>query len=525
MQKSKELKRLESIMKLGILDTPVEERFDRLTKLATQIFKVPISTVTIIDAEREWYKSCIGVDEREQPRTISFCNHLIKYTKRKAFIIEDTHKDPRFKNNPMVTGKPYLGFYAGVPLFDKSGIAIGAFCIKDTKPRKITKHEVEILKELGRMTEEEINVSAVEALVYTKSDWFSLFTDNLDEVFWLASADPFKVLFVSKAYESQWEGDRNELYEKPFSWLKEVHPEDRESVESEFKKGLKKRKNLNLHHRLLTKDGKIKYIHNRGFLVRGKEKESDKILGVSTDITEVKELEIAKTEFLSLASHQLRTPPTIIKWYCDLLEMEEFGKLTKKQSEFVTQIYEGNQRIINLINSLLNISRLEMGTFTVNTKKINLLKIAEDVLSELRITIEKKSLEIKMNKKEFEKNILSDPTIIQVILHNIIANAVNYNKRKGKVFLKCTEKKEHIEIQVKDEGIGIKKSNQKMIFSRFYRADNANQNGTTGSGLGLHMTKAILEEMGGSIRFESEYKKGTTFFLNIPKKPNKSSKK
>jgi len=138
-----EKERLQQVMKLGILDTEPEERFDAITREAMQAFKVPISTITIIDEQREWYKSCQGLDVKESPREISFCAHAM--LARDVFIIEDTLKDDRFKDNPMVIGKSHIRFYAGVSLYSKDGLNIGIFCIKDTKPRRLSAEEIGML--------------------------------------------------------------------------------------------------------------------------------------------------------------------------------------------------------------------------------------------------------------------------------------------------------------------------------------------------------------------------------------------
>ena len=151
-----ELTRIASLYALDLLDTPPEERFDRLTSCATKIFHVPISTLTLIDVNREWFKSCQGLSKTEGDRAISFCGHAL--VENEILIIPDTLKDERFKDNPMVTGEPYLRFYAGVPIMSADGSRIGVFCIKDTKPREFSKDDIEILKGLAKWAELEINL-------------------------------------------------------------------------------------------------------------------------------------------------------------------------------------------------------------------------------------------------------------------------------------------------------------------------------------------------------------------------------
>lgn len=151
-----EKERLEAVHRLNILDTKPEERFDVLTKEVIKKLNTPISTITILDENREWFKSCQGIDNKENSREISFCSHAMLSSV--LFIVEDTLKDPRFADNPMVINPPYIRFYAGIRLLDhKTGLPIGVFCIKDTKPRKLSLKEINILLDIGSRAETELN--------------------------------------------------------------------------------------------------------------------------------------------------------------------------------------------------------------------------------------------------------------------------------------------------------------------------------------------------------------------------------
>lgn len=151
-----EEERLAAVHEHAILDTKPEERFDKLTREAVKKFGVPISMISIIDASREWYKSCQGLDIKEGDRKISFCGHAL--LAENVFIIEDTLQDQRFVDNPMVVGFPFIRFYAGVALRDqKTKLPIGVFCIKDTKPRKLSVEEVGSLLSFAERAERELN--------------------------------------------------------------------------------------------------------------------------------------------------------------------------------------------------------------------------------------------------------------------------------------------------------------------------------------------------------------------------------
>ncbi len=149
-----EVERLHVLRALAILDTQAEERFDRLTRIATRMFNVPISLVTLVDSNRQWFKSCMGLQVKETPRDISFCGHAI--LGNDAFVINDASKDPRFSDNPLVTGVPHIRFYAGQPIRTTHGFKIGTLCLIDSQPREFPASDVEDLTDLACMVENEL---------------------------------------------------------------------------------------------------------------------------------------------------------------------------------------------------------------------------------------------------------------------------------------------------------------------------------------------------------------------------------
>jgi len=146
--------RLETLRSLEILETSSEERFDRLTRLARRMFNVPIALVSLVDENRQWFKSCMGLTASETPRDISFCGHAI--LGEDIFLIEDASKDERFSDNPLVTDPPNIRFYAGCPLKHLDGSKLGTLCIIDTKPHTLDSHDLEALRDLAEMAEREL---------------------------------------------------------------------------------------------------------------------------------------------------------------------------------------------------------------------------------------------------------------------------------------------------------------------------------------------------------------------------------
>ncbi|EMB7843124.1 sensor domain-containing diguanylate cyclase [Vibrio vulnificus] len=151
---SNEAQRMADLQSLNILDTAAEERFDRITRIARRLFDVPIALVSLVDEDRQWFKSCIGLNASETPRDISFCGHAILGTD--TLIVEDASQDARFADNPLVTGEPHIRFYAGVPLMFEHSSCLGTLCIIDSKPRTLNEDERLDLIDLAKMAEREL---------------------------------------------------------------------------------------------------------------------------------------------------------------------------------------------------------------------------------------------------------------------------------------------------------------------------------------------------------------------------------
>lgn len=239
---------------------------------------------------------------------------------------------------------------------------------------------------------------------------------------------------------------------------------------------------------------------------------------VSRDITERKKIERAKTEFVSMASHQLRTPPTAIMWYTDMLLKEDIGKINKQQRLYLEEINHNNQRMISLVRALLNISRIELGSFEVKTRAMNPIRIINDVLDALEPQITNKKLKVTKSYDKKPPNIHIDPKLLNIVLQNLISDAIQFTPDKGRIKLAIKKQKSDVLIEVSDTGCGIPKKQQPKIFTKFFRADNAVKRYPDGSGLGLYIAKSLTEAMGGKISFKSELGKGTTFFLAFPVK-------
>jgi PAS domain S-box-containing protein len=245
-----------------------------------------------------------------------------------------------------------------------------------------------------------------------------------------------------------------------------------------------------------------------------------KIVGaveVFRDITKETEIDKAKTEFVSLASHQLRTPLSTVSWYSEMLLTGDVGEVTSDQKKYLEEIYTGNQRMVDLVNTLLDVSRIEMGTLVVESKPTNIAKLAQGVIDEQRLQIIEKRIKLSTSFENSIPSIQADPKLLRMVIQNLLSNAIKYTPEKGKVKIFISlDKNKNIILKMSDTGYGIPKNQQDKIFTKLFRADNVIGKDTEGTGLGLYIAKSIVEQLGGSLWFESDEKKGTTFYAVLP---------
>ena len=240
---------------------------------------------------------------------------------------------------------------------------------------------------------------------------------------------------------------------------------------------------------------------------------------VFRDVTRERAIDQAKTEFVSLASHQLRTPLSAINWYSEMLLAGDAGPITEEQRIYLQEVYHGNQRMVELVNALLNVSRIDLGTFSVDPVPTMITEVADSVLSELKPQIVGRRQHIDIEYDEQIPIMQLDPKLIRIILQNLLSNSIKYTPEKGKIRLGIMlDGKHHILITVADTGYGIPHAQKDKIFSKLFRADNVTDKDTEGTGLGLYIVKSIVKTNGGEISFKSSENKGTTFSVTLPLK-------
>jgi len=265
------------------------------------------------------------------------------------------------------------------------------------------------------------------------------------------------------------------------------------------------------------KSGEEYYVSAKLYPILDEFKEIKFYVGVESDITKIKEMERVKSEFVSVTSHQLRTPLTGIKWFSELLLKGKAGTLKPEQKDYIQQVSDSNDRMIKLVDDLLDVSHIdEMGKFKIILAKEDFSSIINETVDRQKNIAKEKGIKIKLSPKCKLKMFLSvDREKIEQALQNILSNAIKYSPEGGIISVDCNKKDGKLVCSFADKGIGIPTYQQPRVFERFFRADNVITVGS-GTGLGLYIAKFIVESHDGKIWFESKENKGTTFYISLP---------
>ncbi|MEK9969434.1 MAG: GAF domain-containing sensor histidine kinase [Ferrovibrio sp.] len=395
-----EAARLGDLRSFGILDTPYDPRFDRLVQLAARVFGTDGALITLLDADRLWFKAHVGIDKRELPRELGFCSWAV--LGETVCVAEDLRQDARFADNPLVMGDSGLRFYAGAPLVSRNGHTIGTLAIFDSKPRPFD-----------------------EAQRVQLSDFAGLAMDALE---------------LNRA-------------------LHETESAREEAMLASRSKG----------------------------------------------------------EFLAFMSHELRTPLNAVIGFAEMLQSEAYGPLGDAHyKDYAGLIRQAGQHLLEVINSILDLSRIEAGKMTLTLDRLKVVDEADAVISLLLTQARQKEQSLVMDASLHALPVLqADRSAFRQVLLNLISNAIKFTPPEGRIVVSGAADADAIRISVSDDGPGIAPADLLRLGEAFYQAGPKNQR-RQGSGLGLAISHRLMALHGGKLGIASELGRGTTATMVFP---------
>jgi signal transduction histidine kinase len=302
-------------------------------------------------------------------------------------------------------------------------------------------------------------------------------------------------------------------------YFKRIHPEDCGRVQLAIADHLESDKPFSEEYRILDVNNAYINVSDRGTAIRNPRGKPIKLIGAISNITERKQAEQMKTDFVSFVTHQLRTPLSGVKWMLELA-MDGAENLEGMRT-YIQDARISTDRLIGLVNDLLDISRLERGKLEITYSQADLVDLTQCVVKEIAPLILEKKLSISIQADENLTPLSSDPQLLRQIVLNLTSNAMKYTPTGGDITIRIHPEVQRICWEIQDTGIGIPKGDMAKLFDKFYRAGNVLAVETEGTGLGLYLVRLIVERLGGDVSFESEEGVGSTFRFVLPLQPER----
>ena len=566
---SNEGARQQALDRTRLIEKGSDTRFDNLTEIARHALSVPIVLVTLVDRDRQWFKSIQGLDVTETGRDISFCGHAVNADE--PLIVNDAADDPRFADNPLVTGAPYIRFYAGIPLREASGYPLGTLCIIDREPRHLTGAELESLRSLARLAEElilqdqfqehnarqlalqkqqelEQTNRALSLLNHIAFDLKGGISDQIQRALVLGKDYlGMEIAIVSEVdnqtYTVRWcdvppgvDLEPGQTFNLGDTYCDLVMRHDGEIAINHMRQSIfhnhpcyaafSLESYLGTH--LQGEDHVLGTVNFSSPFPRTPFNESERLfirllsrwiatrMAVLDDIRARSKLEAMKSQFIATVSHELRTPLTSISGSLKLLKSGTAGTLPPK-AQSLTEVAERNSsRLSQLINDLLDMEKLISGKLRVRSQ----VQALKPIVDEAMVTNRDLGLhnEVTIDCTTGVPDLLVDVDAQRLIqaLSNLLSNAVKFSPRGATVQIRMAEEEGYVNIAVEDSGPGVPRDFRDQLFQRFAQADGTDTRRQPGTGLGLAITRELMEQMAGAVSYRAAPEQGSIFTLTLP---------
>jgi PAS domain S-box-containing protein len=452
-----EAKRLEALYALEILDTPREERFDRITRTAVRLFRMPKSLLAFVDETRAWVKSEVGTAIDWVPRESSFSELAIESDE--PLVVADARKDRRFAEHPLVVGPDRIRSLAAHPLRTPDGYRVGALAVMDSEPHDFSDEELQALTDLCCLAEEEladIELTRLLKLNIGSQARVRAVMDATSEGILLIGRDGV-MGYHNRRFLDLFGFEAEQIDGRPLASLDGVI--DRIFDEpDEFRRSiLQAAKRPGEDTRFLIKQHypQVRDLEAYAAAVTDREGRDLGRLHAFRDVTRERELDRMKDEFVSLVSHELRTPLTSIKGYVDLLIDGDAGEVTEEQKEFLDIVKNNSDRLVLLVNDLLDVSRIEAGRINLRVQPVDLAGCIDEVATSLRPLMEQKRQSLRLELSADLPQVRADRDRLVQIMTNLLSNAHKYTLEAGTVSVRAQAGEDEVRVEVSDTGVGM----------------------------------------------------------------------
>ncbi|RYX81130.1 GAF domain-containing protein [bacterium] len=533
---SDELQRLEALNRYDILDSIPETEYDDLATLAASICGAPISLVSLVDTERQWFKAHYGLEVKETPRALSFCAHAIH--SNDVFEVNNAPSDPRFSDNSLVTGEPGIRFYAGAPLITPDNYRLGTLCVIDRVPRELNEQQRQALEALARqvvsqlelrralLRSQVIEAEKTRALAELEARTATLrnFVDHAPAAIVMLDSSWCYVAVSRRFIEkmnlpSDSVIGRDHFAMCPF-WPRSWKMSFGRALAGEVQKG---------QGDSLQPDGDAEmFVDWEIHPWPGASGQNEGVMLLIDDVTPIRRIEKLKNEFVSVVSHELRTPLTSIRGALGLLGGGVAGALPDRASQMIGIAHKNAERLVLLINDILDIEKIENGQMKFNFSSVDLRELVRAAIADNEPYAEALGVALRVSGAESQRQPLwvrVDDTRINQVMANLLSNAAKFTPHGEQVRVQIIEINDNdsgrVRVEVRDQGPGVPPGFASRLFERFAQADSSATRAKGGTGLGLAISRAIIEKMDGKIGYTPprEGMVGATFWFELERLP------
>ncbi|MHA3771124.1 ATP-binding protein [Verrucomicrobiota bacterium sgz303538] len=530
--------RLKALRRTGLLDSPPEALFDRLTRMAAQILEVPAAIMTLVDENRQFFKSCIGLPEpwasyRETPLSHSFCQFVT--ASGEPLVVNDARLDERVRTNLAIQDLNVVA-YLGVPLATRDGHIIGSFAAIDSKPHTWTERDKSLLIDLAALAMAQIELPLESEARYQAESALERSREDLRTAVEAAGVGIWN--YDVKAGELIWSDRCRELFGIPLHepitlerFFAALHPEDRAPTDEMIRLAITEKQDFKSEYRAVWLDGSIHWIAALGRgIYDAKTGEALRLTGAAIDITERKQFEQqlreakeaaeaanhTKDNFLATLSHELRTPLNPVLMLAS--ELEHSDELPERLREDFALIRKNVELEARLIDDLLDLTRVLRGKLQLNRQVTDAHLPLRQAVGILHSDLTAKQIDLTLDLAAVDSTLSADAVRLQQIFWNLVKNAIKFTPPRGKITIRSRNLvRRTLRVEVADTGIGIEPDEQERIFLAFAQSATNSGHRFGGLGLGLSISRLLVEMHGGRIWAESAGPNtGSTFIVELP---------